>query len=763
MIYEFHLTAPRGAEDLLGAELIALGVDKPKVRKGGVSFRGRLELGYRACLWSRVASRVLVEIAAFSAVDADTLYEGSQAVDWTAHMREGASFAIAASGTPAPASGIDNTHFAALRVKDGLVDQLRERWGRRPNVDLDAPDLRLRLHLNGGRAHLSVDMAGEGLHRRGYRVAAGPAPLRENLAAAVLLRSGWGLGDAADPRALLDPMCGSATLLIEGAAIAGDIAPGLSRTRWGFEGWAVHGEAEAEAWTAMLDDARTRRERGRAILERTPLIGYDTEPDSVRAALACIEQAEMRGLIHVERRALADAQPPKGAEGGLLVCNPPWGLRLGNRRELESLYAAIGSQLRLHFKGWQAAVLTGDPGLGRHLGIRATKRNRLHDGPIECQILRLDVPAEGSEAEAAAQVAAERRDEPRPRSEGARSFANRLIKNKKQLRKWLGREGVTCFRLYDADIPEYNFVVDLYQAVARDGSAGPLHAHVQEYAPPDTVDEHHARRRRGEALAVIREDLDLPRERVHLKQRERQRGSAQYEKLCEESPDFVVAEGPAKLWVNLDIYLDTGLFLDHRPLRTWLSDPAGPAAGKRVLNLFSYSGAVTVHAALGGAKHTTSVDLSRTYLEWTGRNLALNGFNSGGDLGESPSAGSSRSSSRSGSRRAPHQLVRDDILEWVLHQGSLRWDLIICDPPSFSNSKRMRGAFDVERDHVDLIRSCVALLSLGGLLVFSTNKRRFKLDRDGLEGLSIEVHADSVPRDYVRRTKAHQAWLIRRD
>ncbi|PRQ06199.1 bifunctional 23S rRNA (guanine(2069)-N(7))-methyltransferase RlmK/23S rRNA (guanine(2445)-N(2))-methyltransferase RlmL [Enhygromyxa salina] len=733
MTHEFFATAPRGAEDLLAAELETIGAERPRARTGGVGFHGSLGLGYRACLWSRVAGRVLLRVAELPAVDGDALYEAARALAWTDHLARYRSFAISAAGTPAPDSGIDNTHYAALRVKDGLVDHLRERWGERPSVDLDAPDLRLRLHLRGDKATLSIELAGEGLHRRGYRVASVAAPLRENLAAAVLLRAG-----GHNRGAFVDPMCGSGTFLIEAAWLAGDVAPGLLRERWGFEGWAGH---DAEVWAPLRDEALARREAGLAgPLPR--LIGYDAEPDAVRAALACVEAAGLRGLVHIEKRSLAEVEAPSGLTG-LVVCNPPWGERLGNRRELESLYAALGRQLRERFVGWEAALLCGDTSLGRSLGLRARKRNVLHDGPIECQILRIDVHEPKPRA-----VGADGKPEPvvvRERSEGARSFANRLSKNHKKLRAWCKREGVSCYRLYEADIPEYNFAVDLYEAA----DTGLVHAHVQEYAPPDTVDEADARRRRGEALAVIREDLGLTRERVHIKKRERQKGTKQYSKLDDSGNEFAVREGPARLWVNLDDYLDTGLFLDHRPVRAKLREAA---AGKQVLNLFCYTASVSVHAALGRASSTTSVDLSRIYLEWAARNFALNGL---ACVGPEDDQGYRRS-------RPAHELIRDDVLEWVREQGSRRWDLIFCDPPSFSNSKRMRGTLDVQRDHVEIIWRCVDLLRPGGQLWFSTNLRKFKLDEDGLDGLVVEELRGTIPPDFSRNKTVHRCWIIAR-
>ncbi|EDM75439.1 hypothetical protein PPSIR1_14525 [Plesiocystis pacifica SIR-1] len=779
---ELYVTAPRGAEDLLAAELEALGLAKVRARKGGVEARGTLEQAYRACLWSRVGSRVLAAVATLDAGDGDLLYASAQAIDWTTHLRRGASLAISSGGAVVGGEGgrarIDNSHFAALRVKDAIVDQLRERWGRRPNVDLDQPDLRLHLHLVGREGKLSVDLSGEGLHRRGYRVAPVAAPLRENLAAAVLLRAGWpsyleNTRAAGRSIGLVDPMCGSATLAIEAAWMAGDVAPGLGRDRWGFTGWA---QDEPELWRGLVAEAEARREAGLAALtrEKARLLAYDSEPRAVAAGIDCVRAAGLIEHVHVERRSLPAIEAPAPSEAeaaldswrGLVVCNPPWGERLGERRELESLYAALGARLRDHFAGWEAAILTGDPGLGRHLGLHARRRNALQDGPIECQILRIRLDpatlerARGKDGETR-KVGTKARPEVRERSEGGRAFANRLSKNAKKLRKWLrAHPEVSCYRLYDADIPEYAFAVDLY----TDDGTGGIHAHVQEYAAPNTVDEKVARSRRGEALAVIREDLDLPRDRVHLKHRQRQKGRAQYERMGESGSTFCVAEGPARLWVNLEDYLDTGLFLDHRPLRLELSGEDSPAAGKRVLNLFCYTAAVSVHAALGGAKHTTSVDLSRTYLDWARRNFALNGLTVHGpeEGEEGRSANDRRGGRRGGTRRAAHQLVRADVLDWLRRQGSLRWDLIICDPPSFSNSKRMDDSLDIQRDHVELIRRCASLLSPGGALLFSTNKRRFRLDDDGLNGLSVEPHAHSVPRDFERRAKIHQAWWIQR-
>lgn len=734
--FALFATAPHGAEDLLVDELRALGIEA-KARVGGASFEGSLADGLRASLWLRTASRLLLEIAELAADDGEVLYASVRALDWTAHLERGATFAVQASGTGAIA--IDNSHYAALRVKDAIVDQLRERWGERPDVDTQSPDLWLRVHLQGSRAKLSLDLGGEGLHRRGYRVEQGAAPLRENLAAAVLLRSGW---SASSEQTLLDPFCGSATLLIEAAWIAADVAPGLARRRTGFARWPGRDDA---AWAKLVDEAEQRRALGLARLaKRSALLGFDADSRTIRAAIACIEAADLRGRVHVERRDLADLVAPPGPPG-LIVCNPPWGERLGTRRELERLYAEFGALLRERFEGWEVALLAGDPGLGRFLGISAHRRNVLHDGPIAAQILRMRVDA------AATRKARPTEPAERVRSEGASAFANRLAKNRKKLANWLARERIDCHRLYDADIPEYNLAIDLYrEEPSREAPSseapGRLHAHVQEYAPPRTIDPETARTHLREALQVIRDDLELTRDQVHLKRRERQRGRGQYEKLDVAGQEIVVREGPVRLLVNLDDYLDTGLFLDHRPLRAKLRELA---VGKRMLNLFCYTATASVHAAQAGAHSTTSLDLSRTYLEWAERNFALNGITA--------------VQAASHAQPGRHRLIRTDALEWLARASHERWDLIFCDPPSYSNSKRMQGDFDVQRDHGDLIERCVDRLAPGGLLIFSCNLRTFSLAPRIVDRFAVEDWTKpSIPKDFERSERIHRCFWIRR-
>jgi 23S rRNA (guanine2445-N2)-methyltransferase / 23S rRNA (guanine2069-N7)-methyltransferase len=439
-----------------------------------------------------------------------------------------------------------------------------------------------------------------------------------------------------------------------------------------------------------------------------------------------IENAAQAGVLewlHVERRALSEVSRPKG-DSGLVVVNPPYGERIGAEAGLSELYSELGHTLRERFRGWQAAVLTGNPPLARNLGIYAKRTHRVHNGTIECRLLRFDLN-EASEQRPAEAVRSDWSARP-----GAQMFANRLRKNLKLMDSWAGREHIDCYRVYDADMPEYAFAIDLY---GREGR----HAYVQEYAPPKTVNQERARERRREALAVLPDVLAVPRQHVHSRVRKAQKGSEQYEKRENVAERHAVREGGLKFWVNFRDYLDTGLFLDHRIVRGMLRDWARDAD---FLNLFCYTGSATVYAAAGGARSTTSVDLSNTYLEWAHENLLLNGF---GD--------------------ARHELVRADCLQWL--EGRAVWgprfDLIFVDPPTFSNSKRMEGVLDVQRDHVGMIRRSLKLLRPGGRLVFSTNYTRFKLDTAALTDLRIEdISARTIPKDFERHTHIHSCIVV---
>jgi 23S rRNA (guanine2445-N2)-methyltransferase / 23S rRNA (guanine2069-N7)-methyltransferase len=552
--------------------------------------------------------------------------------------------------------------------------------------------------------------------------------LKENVAAAVLLRAGWP-EVAARGGWLVDPMCGSGTFLSEAALIAADAAPGLQREYFGFLGWRGH---DAKLWQQLRAEAQERRAARPA---RRCIVGSDIDAHAVRMAIANGERAGLTEWLHVEKRALADVvAPPRSS--GLVVVNPPYGERIGAESALPVLYTQLGDILRDRFQGWQAAILTGNPGLARNLGIFAKRTHRVFNGPIECRLLRFEL-TESSTERPAAVVRADWASRP-----GAQMFANRLRKNLKRLQPWAQREAINCFRLYDADMPEYAFAVDIYDAQLR-------HVYVQEYAAPKSVGAAGALERRRDVLAVLPAALEVPAAQVHTRVRKPQKGTEQYRKQQRAAESeaaaerdgherVAVEEGGLKFWVNFRDYLDTGLFLDHRLVRGMLREWA---RGGDFLNLFCYTGSATVYAAAGGARSTVSVDLSNTYLDWARDNLVLNGFSS-----------------------ATNELLRADCLTWLAEQQAAapRFDLIFLDPPTFSNSKSMEGVLDVQRDHVGMIRRSLKLLRSNGRLVFSTNYTRFKLDQAALADLAVEdITAPSIPKDFARHTRIHRCFSIR--
>ena len=709
---KFFVACAKSLEYLLVDELLALGASKATAAMAGVNVEAKAEILYRAALHSRLASRVLWPLAEFDCENEQDLYQGVHALDWSEHIAPEGTLAV-----DAHVSGTALTHerYAAQRVKDAIVDRMRAAHGVRPSVDTDAPDLRINIVVRKERAMLSIDIGGGPLHRRGWRSSQGEAPLKENLAAAMLIRGGWSKIHA-EGGALLDPMCGSGTLLIEGALMAADEAPGLLRwrgaapSRWlGFDG---------VLWNTLLAEAQQRADAGRAALKPV-FFGADNDPAALRAAMANADRAGMAEIIHFDRKAI-NVLAPLGVERGLVVCNPPYNQRLAADA---ALYREMGDALKRAVPQWRASLLCGDAELAHATGLRAAKKYVLFNGTLECSLIICDpiLPPPREPREAA------------PLSEGALMVANRLRKNLRNFKSWRERAGVSCYRVYDADLPEYSAAVDIYQ---EDGGTNRQFLHVQEYAAPATIPEADSRRRFGELLAALHEVFALPREQIAIKTRERGKGGSKYGRMGEGGEFFVVREGSARLRVNLTEYLDTGLFLDHRPIRRRIGKDA---KGKRFLNLFCYTGVASVQAALGGATATTSVDLSTTYLEWASQNLVLNAM--------------------VGSK---HRLVQADAMTW-LETDRGQYELIFCDPPTFSNSKRAED-FDSQRDHVRLLRAAIARLTPDGLLLFSNNNRRFKLDESAVAEFAVasETSGETLDQDFARNPRIHRAWELRR-
>jgi 23S rRNA (guanine2445-N2)-methyltransferase / 23S rRNA (guanine2069-N7)-methyltransferase len=721
----FLASAPRGFADLLVRELGACGAEEVRERAGGVAFAGTLECAYRACLWSRIANRVFLEVAQFEALDAQEFYAAIARIDWSAHLSPAATLACEFSGRH-PA--LTHTHFGTLKLKDGIVDALRSATGVRPDVALERPAVRVHAHAHGTRVTVSIDLAGESLHRRGYRGAAGEAPLKENVAAGVLMRSQWPQL-AAQSGEFLDPLCGSGTFCIEAALIAADRAPGLTREYFGFLGWRGH---DALLWARLRAEAEVRAHTG---TERTSVIvrGQDRDAHAIRSARENAVRAGVDELIRFVPGALADAAPLQGRDAalpGLLCTNPPYGVRLEDHERARLVHRELGSVLRERFQGWDAAVLTGAPQLGKELGLRAYRTHTVWNGGIECRLLRIQVQADSTrEVGMLGKGVTHLKDTP-----GARMFANRLAKNLKRLRSWTQREEISCYRAYDADMPEYAFAIDVYRTIEPEQQW----LYVQEYAAPAEIELEAVRKRRGEVLSVLPEVTAVAPERIQVRTRRRTKRGEQYEKLDEQAHFHVVREGGLKFRVNFEDYLDTGLFLDHRLTRARLRDAA---RGRRFLNLFAYTGTATVYAAAGGAEGTTTVDMSRTYLDWAQRNLSINGFSG-----------------------QAHRFVQDDCRAWLnaSTRAQERFDLIFLDPPTFSNSKRMEGVLDIERDHAELIAASAALLTSSGLLVFSTNAQRFRLDTTLEQRFDVrDVSAATLPQDFERNPRIHRCFEVR--
>ncbi|ORM74986.1 23S rRNA (guanine(2445)-N(2))/(guanine(2069)-N(7))-methyltransferase [Pantoea wallisii] len=690
----------RGLEELLKTELDALGAQDLQVVQGGVHFRADDRVMYQSLLWSRLASRILLPLGEFGVWSDLDLYVGAQSIPWSEMFDSNTTFAIHFSGTN---EVIRNSQFGALRIKDAIVDSFTRQNLERPSVDREQPGIRINAWLNKDRVSIALDLSGTALHQRGYRQQTGQAPLKENLAAAIVMRAGWQNGTP-----LVDPMCGSGTLLIEAALIACDRAPGLLRSHWGFTRWKKH---DAALWQEVRSEALQRARTGTAATT-SRFFGYDNDGRVLEWARANARRAGVFELFTFNQQDVLKLKNPLAGEAitGTVLSNPPYGERLESEPALIALHSQLGRIMKQHFGGWNLSLFSASPELLSCLQLRAERQFKAKNGPLECVQKNYQLAA--NSAEGGAQI--------------AEDFANRLRKNIKKLEKWARQSNIECYRLYDADLPEYNVAVDRYGEWVV----------IQEYAPPKTIDASKARQRLFDVISATLSVLEIPANRLVLKTRERQKGKNQYQKLSEKGDFFEVQEFNARLLVNLTDYLDTGLFLDHRIARQMLGQMS---KGKDFLNLFAYTGTASVHAGLGGAKSTTTVDMSRTYLEWAERNLRLNGLTG-----------------------RQHRLMQADCLSW-LRESDEQFDLIFIDPPTFSNSKRMEDDFDVQRDHLMLMQNLKRLLRRGGTIMFSNNKRGFKMDLDGLARLGLqaqEITQKTLSQDFARNRQIHNCWLV---
>lgn len=709
----FFATCSKGVEDILQHELENLGAQQIKIHTGGVAFHGELKHAYKACLWSRVASRILLQLKEFTITSDDDLYEEVLSIDWSTHFSVDNTLAIDCFSSH---SIVNNSHFATLRVKDAVVDQFVKNTEQRPTIDRESPEIRINVYLSDKQCLIYLDMSGDALHKRAYRQAAGTAPLRETLAASMLYRAKWhtffehGLP-------LYDPMCGSGTLLIEAAMMAGNIAPGLLRKTFGFNAWKKFEPAD---WDEVLGEAEALKLSGMA---KIPAIrGSDNDEVLVGIARKNVEAAGLSSVIKITLQDATKELMPPTSKAGLLITNPPYGKRIGQIELLRTVYYRFGLQLKTSFNGWTAVIITSEAELARSIGLRSFHKNTLFNGALKSVLYQYRINssisnlAENGPGEAGSAKT----------SEHALMFINRLKKNHKHLKKWARKNNISCYRVYDADIPQYAVAIDVYAHWI----------HVQEYQAPKTVDKNKAFQRINDVIDVVADTLEAKQEYVVLKTRKKQGGASQYEKLDKKNNRSIVKENDLKFYINMYDYIDTGLFLDHRATRELIKRLAN---NKTFLNLFAYTGSVTVYAAAGGAKTTTTVDMSNTYLDWAQDNLSLNNY-----VGDK------------------HSFIRDDCLAWLQQavEEKQKYELIFIDPPTFSNSKKMTVSLDITRDHGLLLNNCLEILADDGMIIFSTNAKGFKLDNSISDNCFMqEITAQTTTEDF-RRKPQHRCWCL---
>ncbi len=711
-LHPYVVTCAGGVEKLLLDEIQTLGGKQCEVVSGAVHCQADLETAYRICLWSRLGSRVLRTLSHFSADDSDDLYEQATMLPWSDHIGEDCTMAVQCGVAK---DEKENSHYLALKLKDAIVDRFTRNQKPRPSIQKTRPDVMVFLFRAAGKATISIDFSGAPLHLRGYRTEAGQAPLKETLAAAVVAAAGV---DAEGVGQIVDPMCGSGTLLVEAAMVVGDIAPGLERDYYGFQGWKQHDEV---MWESLREEAQGRRTLGMAKV--WPAIrGYDADKDVISVAINNVQRAGLSGKIHIERRELAQFTLPKNdAESGVILCNPPYGERLGHGDQLMHLYRCMGRTFGQHCGGWKTAIISNGIEFLDSMGLVQLETIRLYNGAIRCY-LRLSTAPVDAEATLPIVHPLSLRDVP-VEGEGA-DFSNRLKKNFRKLTKWIKKNDIASYRLYDADMPEYNVAIDWY-----DG-----YFHVQEYKAPKTIDEKKAEHRLSIAVETLSATFGVNKRYVFVKTRSKQKGKTQYQKMNSDSKLYEVAEHGPRLLLNFHDYLDTGLFLDHRPIRLWIQQHA---KGKRFLNLYAYTGTASVHAAWGGAKHTTTVDMSNPYADWARSNLLLNGFS-----------------------EEAHTIERADCGIWLM-KCQEQYDLIFMDPPTFSNSKKMGKHMDIQDDHLRLIELAMKRLEPGGTLIFSNNYRKFELDERVSRNFDVkEITQLSIGLDFERGKPIHRCWLI---
>lgn len=697
-----------GIEPLLAQELIDLGATDVVQKPEGIYFTAELKTAYTICLKVRLASRILIRINEEEpSSNKEELYKAAKDIDWTEHFNTDNFFAIDFVGKN---ENIRDSQFGGLTVKDAVVDCFRDAGLDRPTVEKYQPDIRIQARLLRNKVTFYIDFSGRSLHQRGYREGTGAAPIKENLAAALIVRSGW-LNDTSKP--LVDPMCGSGTLLLEALSMGAGIVANINREYWGFTEWKFHDAAlYHEIYTELKQESE-------AALENCTIkvFGSDIDGRVLKNAKANAKNAGFSHLIEFKQGRAEDLTNTYG-EPGYILFNPPYGERIGSLPELVSTFTDLGKVFKKEFLHWNVSLITSNVEMLSLLKLSSHKRYKFKNGPLDCQFALYEVTEKQIDrTPVEVDLSGQNSD-----------FANRLKKNLKGMKSWLKQNAINCYRVYDADIPEFNVSIDCYAD----------HIVIHEYAAPKDIDEKKTAQRLQEVIYWAPRVLEIPTDKVSLKVRAKQKGKNQYQQLSKSKQGLIVQEYNALLKVNLWDYLDTGLFLDHRKTRQIV---AKKSKGKTLLNLFAYTGSVSVQAALAGAEKVTTVDMSNTYIDWAKDNFELNKL-----------------------RGHKYGFIQADCLQW-LKDNKETYDVVFIDPPTFSNSKRMDASFDVQRDHIDLLKSGMKSVNPNGELIFTNNKRNFKMDFDGLNLLGFKAEClTEVTRDFdfKRNKHIHNSWVISR-
>ncbi len=789
--HSFFATCPKGFESLLADELRSLGTPEVRPLRGQVAFGGAIRDAYRVCLWSRLASRVILVLGHVDVHSSDSLYQGLSAIAWEDQLGQGATMAVDAHGTN---DALRNTQFTALRTKDAIADRMSAHRGSRPIVDTSRPDVRVVVRISRERATVGIDLTGEPLFHRGYETAhygrgghgAFQQSLRADYAAALLAAGGWYKDIRHDDACLVSIYPGSGVILAEAASQALDKAPGLLRPRWGFQGWAGH---DVEAWNELLEEAHDRADQAREDLaagrRKLSLICFDDRRASESEARHMLRGAGMD--VMPDYLPITDLQKLKGTEPGMIVCDLSWIASDEISQEaatLSDVASALDSLMQSKQKFRGLATIARSKELDDVVALEPSSQMSIILGRDPAFIKAYEL--EGTDVQKARkplpQVQIPSRTGGAPATisvfqEGSDQFAKRLVKVAKARAKWAKREDISCYRVYDSDLPDYAVSIDLFQGSeimpSRHGSQRWLQ--IYEYAAPKEIDPALAHRRLLDVLAIAPKVLGVSPKNTFIRVRTKSRGGSQYaaeavanaggrdgrpnrrpggrrpgENSRPSLPPLahgahLIDEGGLVFEVNFQTRLDCGIFLDHRETRSMLRELAKKTYGsKRFLNLFAYTGTGTCYAADGGCKHTTTVDMSAPSLAWAKRNMERNGFV--GDV---------------------HEYVQADVISWVTEQRHTpnRWDLIFCDVPTFSNSKSMRGSWDVQRDHAELLIGISRILTANGMAVFSCNLRNFKPDVEKMAKAGVQIKDitdQTIPEDFSRNKRIHHCYLVRR-